>query len=120
MTKVDFAVTFQQLSGEPIQGEGDKPFTLRDAAAVALDASFEDEKKLDPKEKYRRGALAARIYGAKEPIALDVDDLKLVKDQIGRAYGPHIVKMAWDLLDAPEELAKDPEPKIPSTHRRKA
>jgi hypothetical protein len=54
---------------------------------------------LDGKEKYRRGALASKIYGCKEPIALDLEDVKLVKDLIGKIYGPRIVKEAWDLLD---------------------
>jgi hypothetical protein len=33
---------------------------------------------------------------------LDVDDVKLVKDLIGKIYGPRIVKEAWDLLEGKE------------------
>jgi hypothetical protein len=59
--------------------------------------------------------LASRIYGCKEPIVLDVDALKLVKDLIGKVYGPRVVKEAWDLLDPKDEPAepKEPTPAIP-------
>jgi hypothetical protein len=100
--KIDFSVPLKALSGEDIKdGKGDA-FTLRDAAVVALDALSDDDRKLDGKEKYRRGALASRIYGCKEPVMLDVDDAKLVKDLIGKIYGPRIVKEAWDLLEGKE------------------
>ena len=97
--KIDFAVALKSLSGDEIKDGKGEAFTLRDAAVVALDAVSDDDRKLDGKEKYRRGHLATRIYGTKEPIALDVDELKLVKDLIGKIYGPRIVKETWDILD---------------------
>jgi len=115
--KIDFSVPVKALSGDDIKDGKGETFTLRDAAVVALDAVSDDDRKLDGKEKYRRGALASRIYGAKEAIVLDVDDLKLVKDLIGKIYGPRVVKEAWDSLDpkdVPPEPQKDPTPEIPS------
>jgi hypothetical protein len=100
---IDFSVALKSLAGDEIKDGKGETFTLRDAAVVALDASFDEDKKLEGKEKYRRGHLASRIYGCKEPIALDVDDVKLVKDLIGRAFGPRIVKEAWDLLEGNKE-----------------
>lgn len=101
--KIDFSMALKSLAGDDIKdGKGDI-FTLRDAAVVALDAVSDEDRKLDGKEKYRRGALASKIYGCKEPIALDLDDVKLVKDLIGRAFGPRIVKEAWDLLEGTRE-----------------
>lgn len=102
--KIDFAQQIKTLDGKKMKNQDGTDFHLRDAATVALDANFEEDKRLDGKEKYRRGALASRIYGCKEPINLDVDDLKLVKDMVGRAFGPHVVKETWDLLDPTEEL----------------
>ena len=97
--KIDFSMALKSLAGDEIKDGKGETFTLRDAAVVALDASFDEDKRLDGKEKYRRGHLATRIYGTKEPIALDVDELKLVKDLIGKIYGPRIVKETWDILD---------------------
>ena len=113
--KIDFSVPLKALSGEDIKDGKGAAFTLRDAAVVALDAVSDDDRKLDGKGKYRRGHLASRIYGCKEPIVLDVDDLKLVKDLIGKIYGPRVVHEAWDLLDprdTPTE-PKEPTPTIP-------
>ena len=113
--KIDFSMALKALAGDEIKDGKGETFTLRDAAVVALDAVSDEDRKLEGKEKYRRGALASRIYGAKEAIALDVDDLKLVKDLIGKIYGPRIVKEAWDLLDprdTPPE-PKEPTPTIP-------
>ena len=100
--KINFSVPLKALSGEDIKDRDGAVFTLGDAAVNALDAISDDDRKLEGKEKYLRGHLASRIYGTKEPIALDVDELKLVKDLIGRAYGPRIVKEAWDLLEGTE------------------
>ena len=100
--KIDFLTPLKSLNGDDIKDNKGEIFTLRDAAIVALDSVFDDDRKLEGKEKYRRGALATRIYGAKEPIALDVDELKLVKDLIGRTYGPRVVKESWDLLEGTE------------------
>jgi hypothetical protein len=97
--KIDFSVPLKALNGEDIKAGKGETFTLRDAAVVALDAVSDEDRKLDGKEKYRRGALASKIYGCKEPIALDLENVKLVKDLIGKIYGPRIVKEAWDLLD---------------------
>jgi hypothetical protein len=102
--KIDFSQIIKRLDGAPMKNPDGSDFLLRDAATIALDANFEDDKRLEAKDKYRRGALAMRIYGAKEPINLDINDLKLVKDQVGRAFGPHVVKEAWDLLDPPDIL----------------
>jgi len=115
--KIDFSAPLKALSGEDLKDGKGVTFTLGDAAVVALDAVSDEDRKLDGKEKYRRGALASRIYGAKEAIALDVDDLKLVKDLIGKIYGPRVVHEAWDLLDPkdlPPEPKKEPTPEIPS------
>jgi hypothetical protein len=97
--KITFLAPLNALNGEGLKDSEDKPFLLRDAAVAALDSVTDETRKLEGQEKYRRGALASRIYGAKEPIALDVDEVKLVKDLIGKVYGPRIVKEAWDLLD---------------------
>ena len=115
--KIDFLAPLMSLGGNGIKDNDGKPFLLRDAAVVALDSLSQEDAKIDGKEKYRRGALATRIYGAAEPISLGLEEVKLVKDLIGRAYGPRIVVEAWDMLDPkdpPAEPKREPTPEIPS------
>ena len=115
--KIDFSAPLKALSGEDLKDNKGEAFTLRDATVVALDSVFPDEAKMEGKEKYRLGHLASRIYGAKEAINLEAADVALIKERIGKAYGPRIVAEAWDLLDPkdlPPEPKKEPTPEIPS------
>lgn len=115
--KIDFSIPLKSLGGEDLKDGKGEIFMLRDAAVVALDAVSDEDRKIEGKEKYRRGALATRIYGAKEPISLALDELQLVKALIGKIYGPRIVCETWDLLDpkdAPTEPKSEPTPAIPS------
>jgi hypothetical protein len=99
--KIDFNAPIKALDGGDRKDEKGDVFRLRDACVTALDRAPEDEtKKVDAKEKYRRGHLAQRIYGAKEPIALDAEDVALVKNLVGRIFMSNlIVAEVWDMLD---------------------
>ncbi len=61
-------------------------------------ASF-DTFGLSGEEKVRRAALAQRIYTSKEPLALKVEDVALIKKLVGKAYAPLVVMRAWSILD---------------------
>ena len=72
----------------------------------ALLATYNDETpsqqcptcKLDGDVKAKRGALAIAIAGATHPLVLDPDSLKIIKDIVGKAYGPLEVARAWTML----------------------
>ncbi len=105
---IDFTVALSDLDGVAISDGGDAkaPFTLGAAAVRALVISYEDERNLSPEEKFKRGELATRIYGATS-LSLKAEDVTLLKRLIGKAYGPLIVFRAWPLLDAAETPAKE-------------
>lgn len=116
--KIDFSQGLKEHSGVDVKDQKTgEAFLLRDAAVYALDVMMQGEKPIEGPEKYKRDHLASRIYGAKEPVVLNIDELKLVKDRIGIVYGPRIVHEGWDLLDprdAPDEPRKEPTLAIPS------
>jgi len=58
---------------------------------------------MDGIEKARRYFLAIEIHTAKNQVELSVDDIKLIKDEIGRVYPPLIVGQAYEILDPPRE-----------------
>jgi hypothetical protein len=99
--KIDFNAPVKALNGEDRKDEKGDIFKLKDACVMALDRALEDEvKKLDAKEKYRRGHLAKRIYGAAEPIALDIEDIALIKGLVGKIFNSNlIITEVWDMLD---------------------
>jgi len=57
---------------------------------------------MDGNEKARRYFLAIEIHKTKNQIELSVDDVKLIKDEIGRVYPPLIVGQAYEILDPPK------------------
>jgi len=97
--KIDFSQVIMTLEGVPMKGAQGVEFTLRSACVVALDAITEEAKQVDAKEKYRRGALAARIYRTKEPINLSAEEIVLLKELVGKLFGPRVVHEVWNVLD---------------------
>ena len=48
--------------------------------------------------KYSRACTAAKLID-KDSVDLNIDELKLVKDCVGEAYSPWIVRQIWDVLE---------------------
>jgi hypothetical protein len=96
--RFDFTAALAGIDGKPIVPEKDAPpLTLGDVAASALTATFKDENP-SGQDKVKRWALALRVHNAKDA-ELTVDDVKTIKDMIGKAYGPVIVGPSWAILD---------------------
>lgn len=108
---IDFAQPLRGPDGKPLQS-GDcaklaadgktcaeyKPMTLGDAACVALEATFDDERNQDGAAKFTRDEICRRIYRQKS-IELSLDDLATIKKRIGRAFSAAVVGAAWPVLD---------------------
>lgn len=77
----------------------DKPsLTLTTVALNALLNTYEDEK-ITGKEKADRMQLALKINKNPKEADLTIEQMKLVKDLIGKAYGPLIVGRAYEMLE---------------------
>jgi hypothetical protein len=100
---VNFAVEFVTLDGKPVMDESKpdekKPFTLQTVAENVLQLSFADEQNLPGTEKQKRWALAVKIHAATEPLALQAEDIVLLKLLIGKWGGPMIVGQAYEMLE---------------------
>lgn len=75
----------------------DRVMTVGRAARNALYILGQDEQNTSGDERYKRAELAARIKGK-------VDNLKseekaLIKQRVGKVFGPLVVKRVWDELD---------------------
>ena len=79
------------------------PVTLKKLCIRALHALRQDEK-IDGNEKERRGALARELYEAKNGIELDRDDIKLIKELIGKDGSPMIIHQAWKIIDPEKKV----------------
>ena len=72
--------------------------TLGDAATVALEATIDEDRNIDPKIKFERDQLARKIY-KNAHAALSPEDVATIKQRIGKVFGPTQVGAAWPLLD---------------------
>jgi hypothetical protein len=75
-----------------------EPQTLGDVALVALLAMIDEDRNLDPRKKWERDQLARKVFGNRQA-ALSPEEIALIKDRIGKVYGPAQVGAAWPLLD---------------------
>lgn len=76
-----------------------EPLTFRKVAVQALMASMKGDENLDGEKKLKMWQLASRIQGEDEP---DIDtgpDVTLLKERIGKAYGPVVVGPAFLILN---------------------
>lgn len=80
-------------SGKPVIKEIE--LTLGKIGANALMTPVEKD---TGDEKAAKGSLAMKIYSAGE-IDLSIDELKLLKDNIDRCYGPLVITQARELLE---------------------
>jgi len=109
---IDFTQIVIGVTGEPLTQAGKdckpgqvpgkdcplEPQTLGDLALVALLAQIDEDRNLDPRKKYERDQLARKIFKNRNA-ALSPEEIALIKERIGKVYGPAQVGAAWPLLD---------------------
>ena len=96
----------QNAQGKYIETE--PSLTLTTVALNALLNTYEDERSLTGKEKADRMQLALKINKNPKEADLTIEQMKLVKDLIGKAYGPLIVGRAYEMLEMePKAVDKD-------------
>lgn len=96
--KIDFSKELIGYDGEPLK-EGERVITLAMVCCNALMNQTEEDTKLPGEEKLRRFDLATVVYASKEPADLKVEDIVLLKTQVGKLYGPLVVGPVWKLLE---------------------
>lgn len=99
---INFNAPILNLDGNEIT-EGGEAVTLRSVAINALLATLADgagrPEQLGGTEKVRLATLAQAIHSAEDELDLEVEDVALIKERIGRAYQPLAVMQAWKLLE---------------------
>jgi len=97
--KINFNTELKTISGKGIKGENNKILILGDVCSSALLGNFKDET-IEGKEKLRRFKLAQKIYGVKEAVSIEIEDVALIKDLVSKAYSTLIVGQTWELLES--------------------
>ena len=100
-TEIDFTQVLKAVTGQPLKQNGAdgrtlEDQTLGDVAGIALEQAAPDEH-LDGTTKFKRDQLARKIYGNKSA-NLSPDEISVIREAIGRAWGPPQIGAAWPLL----------------------
>ena len=103
---IDFTQPLVGIDGEKIAGPpAGKPITLGDVAVTALQSQLKDEQDMPGAKKFELYRLAGKVYKNKA-CHLTAEEIALLKDRIGKVYGPGVVGPAWAILD-PNSVSKD-------------
>lgn len=104
---IDFSQPIVDENGKPVpidpKQESLGVVTLKFAAIHALTGLYDDEKGLQPEKKFERGMLAQKISESDKPIQLTAEQVAMIKQLIGKAYGPWVIAKAWPMLDPAEK-----------------
>ena len=101
---IDVTQVINELGGGPVLvGEEGKEevLTLRLVCTRSLTAILRQDDSVKGEEKLRRGMLAERIY-VNDEVELKAEEVALVKELVGRLYGPLVVLRVWRMLDPAE------------------
>lgn len=99
--KLNCKKVITNLKGKPFQEEG-KNLTLGDVCCNALLFSYPEEKNVSGKVKYERWKLAAKLVDG-GTVDVTLEDMTLIKDLVGKFYGPLLVGPIYNILEGIEE-----------------
>lgn len=106
--KRDFSTVLRNLRGEIIrvedptrprpEGEEPPPATLAFVATEALMQHVRGDENMSGEQKLRLYRLAGKVvHGG--VVEVTAEEIALLKERIGKGYGPNIVGPAYELLD---------------------
>jgi hypothetical protein len=93
-----------ELTYEKKKGDltSEATLTLGIAAAEGLGAMFDDERTLASTERLKRGLLIEQIFKRPES-EISIEEANLIRERIGKLYGPLVVVAAEKVLDPKSE-----------------
>lgn len=102
--KINFEKVFKTFDGQPIMKGADskEPITLKWVSIESLIGIYQDEKELQGEEKLKRYKLAMKISNG-NIIEISVEEIALIKNLIGKAFGTLIVGQAWEYLEGKDD-----------------
>jgi hypothetical protein len=103
---IDFTQVLIGVDGKALFNPETKvTLTLGEVAITALETMNQEDRDMPGAKKFQMDELARKIHGNKAAV-LPVEDITLIKERIGKAYGPMVVGPAWRLLDPATEQKK--------------
>lgn len=98
MAKINVKQELFSLDGKALVAESGTTLTLRSACVNSLMAMYDSERDLSGEAKLKRYLLATKIHTEEEP-DLSSEEISMLKELIGKAYGVAVVGPAFLILE---------------------
>ncbi len=92
------------LAGRPLKT---REASWREHLANAVATLTEQDRSLDAEKKYVRGMLARKIRKGKGETFFDTEELTILRECVGRLYGPELQATLWEFIDEKLRYAKE-------------
>jgi hypothetical protein len=106
MAKIDFKkCILKDLAGKPfekvneVEGGPNLPVTIADVIQTNL---LSEDQNATPTDRFNFYRLASRIKDAAGEVDFTLEELKLIKDKIGKNINPMVVGRVWEVLESLE------------------
>jgi len=98
--KLDVTQALCNFDGEPLRNEtaDGEPITLKQICINSLMANLDSDANMTGEEKMRAYSLGQRLHDG-TVVDLVPEDLALLKERVGKCYGPVIVGPAFTMLN---------------------
>ena len=100
--KLNVTQALRGIDGNELK-DSEELVLLRAVCVNALMAQLEEDQSQTGEQKVKAHSLATRLFNEDEP-ELQAEDVSLLKDRIGKCFGPAVVGPAFAMLDP-----KDPD-----------
>lgn len=100
--EINFQTPIVDYDGQPVKDDTGKTTTLGRVAMISLGSRYQEDTNASTDEIYKRGQLAAKVYEAKAPVDLTVEEVALIKRFIAKSQSPLIVAKVFPMLDKAE------------------
>ena len=94
---INFTARLVNINGEVIK-HGDNAQSVGSIAIEALTLN-DPQDKISGEEKMKRWKLACKIHGSDQG-DITIDEAKIIKDLVGKYYGPIVVGQVWEALES--------------------
>jgi len=88
--KLNLGEVLTEVDGKPML-DGKKEFTLKSALLTTLSVTTEKDKEGSAMEKLQIGAMAIRVYEAKDTVSFSTEEMEILKKRIGEVWPSPII-----------------------------
>jgi len=96
--KVNINQKLKNLEGAQLKNETGKEMDLRETMLQALLSMVEGDDRMSGSDKVKIWVLSQKIHGSNGELEIDVEDVALIKERIGKLFMPMVVGQAWEMI----------------------